>query len=91
MSITSLNLFIGFAEDNEGSKLAADGKPFTSLLYGNGDGWQQGSNESYTTFDQFLSNQTRKNLTGINLSNTFFEINKYFENKQSIKNLPYDT
>jgi len=58
------NPLFGFPEDNSSPKYAEDGKPFTSLLYGNGPAWGQGGNE----YPRPLQNQIRKNLTSYDLA-----------------------
>lgn len=53
-------------QDSDGTTLAADGKPFSSLIYGNGEGFQKGG-EGYDTALQFMMPQTRADLTGVDL------------------------
>lgn len=57
----------GLDQDSDGTTLAADGKPFSSLIYGNGEGFQKGG-EGYDTFLQFMMPQTRADLTGVDLA-----------------------
>ena len=58
--------YTGLDQDGDEPTLAADGKPFTTLVYGNGDGYQKGG-EGYDSIAQFIAPQTRANLTGVDL------------------------
>jgi len=65
------NPLFGLDQDGDEPTLAADGKPFTTLVYGNGDGYQKGG-EGYDSIAQFIAPQTRANLTGVDLAQSGF-------------------
>ena len=46
--------------------MAADGKPYTSLIYGNGEGWQANEDGDMGGV-QFMRPQTRSDLTNVDL------------------------
>merc|ERR1712212_1340722 len=63
------NPLFGLSRIDSRPYLAEDDKPFTSLLYGNGDGWQRGA-EGYSRISEIMAPQIRGNLTGVNLADT---------------------
>jgi len=60
------NPIYGLAGGNESPLLALDGKPYTTVRYGNGDGWQKGGTP-YRSLVEIMADQNRGNLTGIDI------------------------